>query len=174
MLRGSKKYRTLLACGVLFLCAMIVVAVFFFRRTPAIAQPIAFNHKIHAGGLKLECVHCHQGVETSPFATLPATEVCLGCHVAPLSENPEEAKVREYGGEKGEIPWVRLTRMPDHVYFSHQRHVTFGEVACVQCHGKMEERTRPPSRAPRELSMNDCLDCHRRQGASIDCILCHR
>lgn len=174
MTETIKKYRVYFICGILVLCVIVAILIVLSRWRSAVAQPIAFNHKVHAGDLKLACVHCHQGVESGPFATLPKAEVCLTCHAAPLSENPEEAKVREYGGEKGEIPWERLTRMPDHVYFSHQRHVRFGEIACERCHGKMEERTRPPSRAPKELSMNDCLDCHRRQGASVDCVHCHR
>lgn len=169
--RFTKRGGVFLVCGVLFLGGIITV---WARWKPAVAQPIAFNHKIHAGDLKLECSHCHPGIETGPFATLPKAEVCLGCHVAPLSENPEEAKVREYGDEKGEIPWVRLTRMPDDVYFSHLRHVKFGKISCEECHGKMEERTRPPVTAPVELSMDDCLDCHRKTGASEDCVLCHR
>ncbi len=166
--------RLLVAGGIFFLCVVIAVAAVFVRRRKAVAQPIAFNHKIHAGEMKIDCSHCHQGVETAVFATLPKAEVCLGCHAAPVSEKPEEAKVREYGEGKGEIPWVRLTRMPDHVYFSHQRHVTFGKISCEECHGKMEERVRPPTAAPVELSMNDCLECHRRQGASVDCVSCHR
>lgn len=168
-----KRWRVPVAGGLLFLCAIIALGVIVSRRKTASAQPIAFNHKLHAATLGLECGHCHQGVETGVFATLPKAEICLACHAAPLSENPEEAKVREYG-EKGEIPWHRLTRVPDHVYFSHQRHVKFGQVSCETCHGKMTERTRPPSSAPMELSMNDCLDCHRRHGASIDCVSCHR
>lgn len=168
-----KRWRLPVAGGILSLCAIVAIGMVLVRRKTATAQPIAFNHNLHVGKLSLECSHCHQGVESGPFATLPKAEVCLGCHVAPLSENPEEAKVREYG-EKGEIPWRRLTRMPDHVYFSHQRHVKFGKISCEECHEKMEERTRPPPSAPRDLSMNDCLDCHRRQGASVDCISCHR
>ncbi len=168
-----KKHRLFFVSSAFFLCGVIVISMFFSQRKPAVAQPITFNHKIHAGDMKLECAHCHQGVETGPFATLPKAEVCLACHSAPLSENPEEAKVRQFG-EKGEIPWRRLTRIPDHVYFSHQRHVKLGGIPCERCHGKMEERTKPPPSAPRELSMNDCLDCHRRLGASVDCVSCHR
>lgn len=155
-------------CGLLLAAALL-----FHWLKPGVAQPIAFNHKVHAKDL-LECSHCHQGVETGPFATLPKAEVCLTCHSTPLSKNPEEAKVRNYGDGKGEIPWRRLTRMPDHVYFSHQRHVKFGQVSCERCHGQMAERTRPPASAPQTLSMDDCLECHQKLGASQDCVLCHR
>lgn len=160
----------LVAAGVLLLCGVVATASLWGKR---VTQPIAFNHNLHITKLGLECTHCHQGVETGAFATLPKAEICLECHAAPLSENPEEAKVRQYGEGK-EIPWHQLTHVPDHVYFSHQRHVKFGGISCERCHGKMQERKRPPSAAPLELSMDDCLDCHRRQGASTDCILCHR
>ncbi|MBI2501012.1 MAG: cytochrome c3 [Deltaproteobacteria bacterium] len=82
--------------------------------------------------------------------------------------------MREYAEKEGKIPWRRLTRMPDHVYFSHQRHVTSGKVSCEECHGKMEERNKPPTTAPKDLLMENCLECHQRQGASVDCISCHR
>lgn len=153
---------------------LLVVTVILLRLESAVDQPITFNHKVHVGGIGLECSHCHVGVENGPFASLPKTEICLACHVVPLSENSEEAKVREYGGEKGEIPWQRLTQQPDHVYFSHRRHVKFAKIPCQQCHGKMEERTEPPSRAPMELFMEDCIGCHEQQKASTDCISCHR
>ncbi|MBI1909480.1 MAG: cytochrome c3 family protein [Deltaproteobacteria bacterium] len=165
----KKRWGIFVALGLLLL--IVVILLLRFR---GVSQPIAFNHKVHVAGLGLDCTHCHVGVETTPFATLPTAEICLGCHSTPLSQNPEEEKVRLYGEERGEIPWQRLTRLPDHVYFSHQRHVTFGKVACEACHGKMPERVTPPSRAPVELSMDDCLGCHRQKGASEDCILCHR
>lgn len=166
-----KKGRFMAAVGVIVLLAVVVGVVNGARR---VHQPIEFNHKIHAGKLALPCSTCHTGVETGAYATLPSVSICLTCHSAPLSESKEEAKVREYGGEKGDIPWRRHTRMPDHVYFSHRRHVKSGEVPCERCHGKMEEREVPPSKAPVDLAMEDCIDCHEERGASVDCIHCHR
>ena len=171
----KKRVGFFIILGVLLLIAVIVVIRFRSR----VYQPIAFNHKVHVTDLGLDCSHCHTGVETGPFATLPTAEICLACHSTPLSKNPEEEKVRRYGegkggSPKGEIPWQRLTRLPDHVYFSHRRHVALGKVPCESCHGKMRERVVPPSRAPMELSMDDCLSCHRKQKASVDCVSCHR
>ena len=166
----KKDRRVLCVVGLLILVSLVV---FVLRRRQAVAQPIAFNHNLHVEKLGLECNHCHQGVETGPFATLPKAEVCLECHAQPLSEKPEEAKVRLYG-EGREIPWKRFTRVPNHVYFSHRRHVKLGQVSCESCHGQMGKRTRPPSKAPKVLSMKDCLECHQKQGASVDCVSCHR
>src|SRR5207237_10919526 len=43
-------------------------------------QPIAFSHKHHAGDDGIDCRYCHESVETSAFAGIPATEVCMSCH----------------------------------------------------------------------------------------------
>ncbi|MBI2982124.1 MAG: cytochrome c3 family protein [Deltaproteobacteria bacterium] len=174
MFDRQRRLKERIGLAVIALGILLVIFLGMQQLKRRVAQPISFNHKIHVTELKLECNHCHAGVETGVFATLPSVEICMGCHVAPLSEKPEEAKVREYAEKGMEIPWHRLTRMPDHVYFSHQRHVTFGKVSCELCHGKMGERTRPPTTAPKDLSMDDCLECHQRQKASVDCISCHR
>src|SRR6185437_16287848 len=52
-------------------------------------QPIPFSHDHHAGGLGLDCRYCHTTVETSSFADIPATKICMNCHsqmwaVAPI------------------------------------------------------------------------------------------
>ena len=60
---------------------------------------------------------------------------------------------------QGPIEWVRIHNLPDHVFFSHQQHVSIGEVACQQCHGKVEEMAEVKQYAP--LSMGWCINCHR-------------
>ena len=84
------------------------------------------------------------------------------------------------GAEVAPIEWVRVHRLPDYVYFSHQAHVGAG-VACQRCHGPVESMER--IRQQESLSMGWCVDCHRQstaQGidgrpvrASIDCTTCH-
>jgi hypothetical protein len=59
----------------------------------------------------------------------------------------------------GPIEWTRIHMVPDHVYFSHQQHVTVGKLACQQCHGKVEEMDVLYQYAP--LSMGWCINCHR-------------
>jgi mono/diheme cytochrome c family protein len=59
----------------------------------------------------------------------------------------------------GAIEWVRIHNLPDHVYFSHKQHVTAGEIACQQCHGKVEEMEVVAQHSP--LSMGWCINCHR-------------
>ena len=43
-------------------------------------QPIPFSHQHHAGILGIDCRYCHTTVESSPFAGMPATEICMNCH----------------------------------------------------------------------------------------------
>src|SRR5476649_2375922 len=45
-----------------------------------VEQPIPFSHKHHVGELGLDCRYCHNTVETSAFAGIPPTKVCMNCH----------------------------------------------------------------------------------------------
>lgn len=50
-------------------------------------QPIAYSHRLHAGELRMDCLYCHSGAETSRHAGIPAASVCMNCHkfiTAPL------------------------------------------------------------------------------------------
>jgi len=139
-----------------------------------VEQPIAYNHYKHTQELELECVMCHVGVEESIRATIPDMEICIGCHSEPVTESPEEEKIRSYYSKNEEIPWQRLFQVPKHVFFSHRRHVTVAGLECERCHGDMALREKPPSKAPMKISMNACMSCHRALQASIDCVSCHR
>lgn len=79
------------------------------------------------------------------------------------------------------IPWVKVVRVPDFVFFSHGAHGRVG-VECAECHGPVETFDR--MRVDRSLTMGFCVDCHRRTTrtgingrqvrASVDCTACHR
>ncbi len=138
-----------------------------------VVQPIAFNHKVHIDN-GLDCSACHERYSQAAVAGRPKLTTCLFCHETPLTESPEEEKVRQYAERGEEIPWRRLTRLPAHVYFSHRRHVVLGGIACQTCHGHIGQSTSPPSRPEIQLKMNDCLACHRQHGVTTDCNACHR
>ena len=138
-----------------------------------ITQPIAFNHRKHIDN-ELECSACHSLFQTSAHAGRPATDTCILCHETALTESPEEEKVREYAARGEQIPWRRLFKLPQHVYFSHQTHVVSGQVECKSCHGSIGDSTSPPSKAEIQLTMDRCIDCHKSRGASIDCLTCHK
>ena len=147
----------------------------FFGHAPNTSgvQPIAFNHSKHlASGMS--CTDCHVGAQTQVHATVPGLATCLTCHEAGLTDSAEEKKLRAFGAAKQELAWTPLTRVPSHVYFSHRRHVTLAKLECATCHGAMEKLTAPPQRLFRPLTMDNCIECHRKSGARTDCNDCHR
>lgn len=159
-----------------FVFFFLLGAFVFFTDKPRASslQPIAFNHAKHieAG---LECTTCHVGAEDQQHATLPTLETCSLCHPEALTESPEEAKLLAFAGEGKELDWVQHTRLPQHVYFSHRRHVRSGQLECSTCHGPMQEMIVPPLKplAGEKLTMDGCIACHLENEARTDCNDCH-
>lgn len=138
-------------------------------------QPIKFSHVTHVQNNKMECQFCHWNVAKSPYAAIPEMETCMGCHklIGGTSEEQktEIGKLKEYW-EKGEqIPWEKVHVMPDHVRFNHKRHIKAG-VGCQECHGQIPEME--VVERVTSMKMGWCIDCHRDQGTSIDCYVCHK
>lgn len=143
-------------------------------------QPIAFPHNTHAGTepgqIGMDCQYCHFSAERSVDAGLPSVDLCVGCHqVIPGANKPEEvAKLMKYWTDKQPIPWVRIYKIPDHAHYPHMMHINAG-LQCQQCHGEVQ--TMDVITAPDPLwggkNMGWCIDCHRKQGASDDCAVCH-
>jgi len=121
-------------------------------------QPVAFSHAQHAGQLGLSCLYCHTGVEESPVAKIPPTQTCMNCHQAIKTDSPKLALVKASWESGKPVPWVRVHKTPDFVFFNHSAHVTRG-VGCVSCHGPVNEM--PVIVHTKSLSMGWCLDCHR-------------
>lgn len=138
-------------------------------------QPIAYNHRVHIEAAGLQCTDCHRYVQTMASATLPPLEVCSGCHDSePMTESPAEKVLLKYVEEGKEIPWRKVYNVPDHVYFSHKRHVVLGELDCAACHGPVQEFTTPVTSTAIEVTMENCMDCHRNNKVTNDCLSCHR
>ena len=135
------------------------------------SQPIAFSHRLHAGTLQLACVYCHTGVTRSAVAGVPPVQTCYECHRLVSRERPEIAKVLEHWDAQQPIPWVRVHHLPDHVYFSHKRHVR-AAVSCQTCHGEIEVVERVSQVAP--LTMGWCVQCHDQENAPLECSTCHK
>ncbi len=134
-------------------------------------QPIAFSHKIHAGDNAIPCLFCHRGVPKSPSAGIPAVADCRACHLFIAQNAPEIKKLMTYWDKKEPIPWVRVYRVPDHVYFPHKMHIRAGLV-CAACHGNVAAMQRITRSV--KIRMGWCLNCHRQHKASIDCWTCHK
>jgi hypothetical protein len=135
-------------------------------------QPMPFKHSLHAGTYQIPCQYCHVGTETSKYATVPALNICMNCHVAVKTDSPWIKQLRE-ANEKGlSIPWIRVHMLPDFVRFNHSPHIKKG-VACQTCHGPVE--TMDVLYQHSDLSMGWCVNCHRKpeHNASINCSTCH-
>ena len=142
-----------------------VISVFAFYISPynsqagfAPRQPIPYSHKLHAGDLGIDCRYCHGNVERSPVAMVPPTEVCMNCHEKILPENPNILVVKESYVTGKPIPWERIHRLPQYVYFDHSIHVNSG-IGCASCHGRIDHMD--VVHQAKTLSMGWCLDCHR-------------
>jgi hypothetical protein len=135
-------------------------------------QPIAFSHAKHAGEFQIACQYCHSGVRRGPHAYIPSVQTCMGCHQLVAATKPEIVKVREAWQSKQSIPWMKVNRVADFVYFNHYPHIAKG-IDCKTCHGDIAamEEVRP---AIELNNMTFCVDCHRQNKASIDCYTCHR
>ena len=101
----------------------------------------------------------------------PRPEICRACHADTIPGGPQLQRVRY------ELPaparTARVSTLPADVYFSHRAHVRFGDVMCTKCHESKAEGA-PPSPVVRFMPMIECLGCHRDNGASTDCLTCHR
>lgn len=121
-------------------------------------QPVPFSHDHHVAGLGIDCRYCHTSVETSAFAGMPSTEICLGCHSQIWKDSPLLAPVRESLRTGKPLAWTRVHDLPDFVYFNHSIHVAKG-IGCESCHGRVDQM--PLMRKGEPLLMEWCLRCHR-------------
>lgn len=145
-------------------------------------QPIAFNHKLHAGDMAIDCQYCHTGASKSKHAVIPSANVCMNCHTA-VSEGRTEAGTADiqkiydaigwdpekmaYTGEEKPIKWVKVHNLPDHVYFNHSQHVKVAGLECQTCHGPVDTEFGVGKQfAP--LTMGWCIDCHGETGIDLN------
>ncbi len=152
---------------------LIAVAVAWAMRPWPVDQPLAFNHKLHVEEMGAECTDCHLYALSGARATIPNIEVCGDCHDEAQTDSPAEARLVEHVQTGEPIPWVKVTVVPDHVYFSHRRHAAIAEIECAVCHGEVGQLTEPVARPAVKITMDACMDCHDEAGASNDCIWCH-
>ena len=145
-----------------------------FRPTESVSQPIAFNHLKHVQELEIPCNQCHQYYEAGEHSGLPTLSVCAGCHEDLQTESPEEKKVMKLVGEGRDDVFHKLFRMPDHVFYSHRRHAVIAKLDCATCHGAIAATQSPPVKPLVRVTMDFCIECHRRSGVSVDCTRCHR
>ncbi|MGC8596048.1 MAG: cytochrome c3 family protein [Candidatus Kryptoniota bacterium] len=174
---------------ILIFVALTSVAVTYFVTRPEREgigyepeQPIKFSHKLHAGLMKIDCAYCHIGVYRSRYAVIPATSTCMNCHTIARKTRPEIIRLTKYYDEGKPIPWKKVDRLPDFVYFSHSFHVNKG-IRCQDCHGRVQDMD--VIKQVNSFTMSACLDCHRNAQQRLSyiadikpgptyCYACHR
>jgi hypothetical protein len=133
------------------------------------AQPIKFSHYVHAGQNKTDCNYCHYTAKISKSAGIPSGSICYNCHFlvrnGTRSGATEIAKIIAHLDENKPVEWVRIYKLPDFVFFSHEQHVSAGQINCEACHGNVKEMNRL-YQVP-DLSMGWCIDCHKTRKVNI-------
>jgi hypothetical protein len=133
-------------------------------RDVAVEQKVPFSHFHHVKGLGIDCRYCHTSVEEGPFAGIPPTKTCFGCHQQIWKDAPMLEPVRASYKTGKPLVWARVHNLGDFVYFNHQIHVAKG-IGCASCHGRVDEM--PLMRQKETLFMQWCLDCHRDPSAHV-------
>jgi hypothetical protein len=168
--RANSIARSSLAAA-LFVLVVVPLALMVYVRTSFatgehrdIAQPIAFDHRIHAHDLHIDCRFCHSDVARSASAGLPPTVACVGCHSKVWRESEQFAPIRASITTNRPVVWKRVNAVPDFVFFDHSIHVAKG-VGCATCHGRVDQMAQVSQATP--MSMRWCLDCHRDPGPNL-------
>ncbi len=161
---ATRVARVVLLAGVLVILAIPVLAMGWVRTPWArgigehVTQPVAFDHRVHVVGERIDCRYCHSDAERSTVAGMPSTQKCVACHTPLWLSSSEFAPVRQSLATGRPIPWRRVTELPGFVYFDHSIHVQKG-VGCETCHGRVDQMAQVEQTAP--LTMGWCLSCHR-------------
>ena len=190
--------RTKVGVGVLGL-TLLAVALFLALSTrgqaAGPAQPIAFSHQIHAGQYKIDCQYCHADARRSEYAGIPSVSRCMGCHRITAADRPEVQKLAGFFNKNEPIPWVRVFKVPEYVYFPHKPHIR-ANVTCQTCHGPVETMAVVEARTGQNLAndllnlvglarsstpltMGWCVECHTTMNAKektkapLECVTCH-
>ena len=135
-------------------------------------QPVAYSHAVHiAEGL--ECKRCHAGALENKRAGLPPLATCVSCHRRTIPDHPEVQKLLTAWENQTPIQWIKVNILPKKsmVQFHHAAHAR-ADVGCEQCHGDVASMAiaEPVIDVAR---MGWCVQCHRDNGASDDCLACH-
>ena len=154
--------------GAIFLVVLVGWIVWQVNRSPYVTQvgaipdqPVPFSHEHHVSGLGMDCRYCHSSVESSSFAGIPSTKVCMTCHSQVWTNAAMLQPVRDSWNTDAPLRWTRVHDLPDYVYFNHSIHVAKG-VGCNTCHGQVDQM--PLTYRAESLQMDWCLSCHREPG----------
>lgn len=133
------------------------------------AQPIPYSHKVHiAAGA--QCKDCHTNPDPGDFMGIPEASVCMNCHRSIKADSPAIQKLAGFAKSHKDIPWVRVYKLPDYVFFNHTEHMEKG-AKCSTCHGDVAQMD--VMHKVTDISMGACMACHQANKASVSCTYCH-
>ena len=138
---------------------------------PATPAGIPFSHAQHAGTHRLDCLLCHGQAATEAEANIPSARDCYVCHWSIAADRPAILELERQVSQRVALHWPAQVRLPAHVRFRHDPHVRAG-IDCARCHGQVAEMAEV--RPVQPLTMGFCVDCHRTEGATHDCMACHQ
>jgi Cytochrome c7 and related cytochrome c/Cytochrome c3 len=153
-----------------FLLGSLLAGAQSITEKPPAPQPIPFNHKQHVS-LGVKCADCHTIRKPGFVAGYPQEATCMGCHVSIKKDSAAIQKLTEFAKAKQPVPWVKVYRVPDYVWFSHELHHKEAGIECAECHGPVAEREIIVKE--KATSMKACMDCHDKRKASNECDVCH-
>ncbi|MCE5277882.1 MAG: cytochrome c3 family protein [Planctomycetaceae bacterium] len=161
-----------LALATAAIAAMMFIGVYFAltAQAPGPEQPVSFSHHVHAAVKGISCYVCHEGAQDTARAGMPPLQTCMLCHEHIIITHPQVLRVRQAHAASRPIAWERVTNLPEYVQFNHQAHLRRG-VDCSRCHGDVKSMDRVFM--PWDLKMGFCVQCHRDNNATIDCMVCH-
>jgi hypothetical protein len=148
----------ILVTGLILLAMVIGRSSYATRQEVVISQPLQFSHVHHVADDGIDCRYCHTSVETSSYAGIPSTKICMNCHSQLWATSPFLEPVRASYRDDRPLRWIKVHDLPDFVYFNHSIHVKKG-VGCETCHGRVDQM--PLMLQQNSLQMSWCLDCHR-------------
>ncbi len=98
-----------LLIGVCFSLSLLVSAMSVWRMPDvqqgyAPQQPIAYSHRLHAGELQIDCKFCHSAADSSRYAGIPASDVCMKCHLYVTAPYDVMQQERQLADKEGRPP----------------------------------------------------------------------
>jgi hypothetical protein len=150
-----------------FLLLALAVTVF-----AAPEQPLAFSHKTHIQTAKMVCQYCHPSpAKFGAEMGYPAASKCMACHAVLAKDRPAIQKLAQLAESKDSIPWVRVYKLDDFVFFDHRFHL-MNQVKCEDCHGAVAEQDVIEDKLG-TTKMIFCQGCHTKMRAASGCGTCH-
>jgi hypothetical protein len=137
---------------------------------PAPVQPLPYSHKTHVA-LGLQCRNCHVNPDQDKLMTYPAAATCMTCHATIAADRPTIQKLASIAESGKEVPWVRVYKLPDYVYWTHATHIQ-SNITCEECHGPVAQRD-VIAVETNIVTMAGCMTCHNKRQVFTDCGDCH-